>query len=190
MLFRIALAALALTFVTACNQQSSQQQGASDSPQLDAPAPDSEPSRVFAATNDAARSATGQLTVTMPLRLPDANSPNGEPTETLSLHGATGLVVAADINGAVSPATQVGGQTLRALLSLPVEEPQTIVYRVTAETKPASGQGLCGADAPAYVVLWEPSGPGEPVMKIMGVSGGAPGAAGAHACPMLEYRRG
>jgi hypothetical protein len=188
MFFRIALVAAVALTVAACNQQSAQQQGAQDRPQLESPAPDSEPSRVFTASNDAARTASGQLTVTMPLRLPDANAPNAEPVETLSLHGANGLIVAADINGAVSPATQVAGQTLRALLNLPVEEPQTLVYRVTSETK-ANGQGICGADAPAYVVLWEPSGPGEPVMKLLGVVGAAPGAAGARACPMLEYRR-
>jgi hypothetical protein len=188
MFVRVALAALVLS-LAACDRPASQDAGTQDAPQLEAPAPDSEPSRVFAPQNPAARTATGQLTVIMATRLPDANTPNADPQDTLSLTGATGLVVAADISGNVSPATQVGGQTLRALLNLPVEEPQTLVYRVTSETKPSTGQGLCGADAPAFVVVWEPSGPGEPVMKIMGVIGAAPGAAGARACPMLEYRR-
>jgi hypothetical protein len=89
----------------------------------------------------------------------------------------------------VSPATQVEGQTLRALLALPVEEPQVLVYRVSSETKPESGQGLCGAGETAFVVVWEPSGPAQSALKVMGVSNGAPGAAGARACPMLEYRR-
>ena len=122
-------------------------------------------------------------------QLPDASQPNADAVEVLSLHGANGLVVEAPIASNVSPATQVGGQTLRALLSLPVEEPQVLVYRVSNETKPANGQGLCGANAAAYVVVWEPSAPGDPSLKIMGTSGGAPGAAAAHACPMLEYRR-
>jgi hypothetical protein len=39
-------------------------------------------------------------------------------------------------------------------------------------------------------VVWEPSGPGEPVMKLLGLTGGQPGAANARACTMLEYRRG
>lgn len=188
MFFRVACAALVLA-LAACNQQNTSQPGAQDGPQLEAPAPDSEPSRIFAPANDAARATTGQLTVSMSLRLPDANTPNAEPVETLSLRGANAFAADADINGAVSPATQVGGQTLRALLDIPVEEPQTLVYRLTSQTK-GQGQGLCGADAPAYVVVWEPSGPGEPVLKVLGVVGAAPGAQGARACAMLEYRRG
>jgi hypothetical protein len=126
----------------------------------------------------------------MATRLPDAGDASGEITDVLTLTGANGLVVDAVITGAVSPATQVQGQTLRALLDISVDEPRTLVYRVTREAKPeASGQGLCGAEETNFVVVWEPAGPGEPVMKILGVMGGAPGAAGARACPMLEYRR-
>ncbi len=188
MLKRFAMAALLLA-AAACNQQSSTQSSTTQSAQLDSPAPDTEPTRVFAASNDAARSTTGQLTVATATQLPDANQPNADAVEVLSLRGANGLVIEAPISSNVSPATQVGGQTLRALMSLPVEEPQVLVYRVTNETKPASGQGLCGANATAYVVVWEPSSPGDASYKIMGTSGGAPGAAAAHACPMLEYRR-
>jgi hypothetical protein len=186
---RVALVAAVLA-VSACNQQSSAPpSSASQTTQLDAPAPDAEPSRVFAAVNDAARTATGQLTVATATQLPDASQPNADAQELLSLTGATGLVVEAPIASNVSLATMVGGQTLRALLSLPVEESQVLVYRVTSETKPASGQGLCGTNTTSYVVMWEPSAPGDPSMKIMGTTGGAPGAAAAHACPMLEYRR-
>src|SRR5262249_13211597 len=152
-------------------------------------APDTEPTRVFAPNNDAARTASGQLTVATATQLPGADQPNADAVEVLSLRGANGLAIEAPISSNVSPATQVGGQTLRALLSLPVEEPQVLVYRVSNESKPASGQGLCGASPTAFVVVWEPSGPGDPSLKIMGTSGGAPGAAAARACPMLEYRR-
>jgi len=185
---RIAMAALVLA-AAACNQQSSTQSARSQPTQLDSPAPDTEPTRTFAANNDAARSATGQLTVATATQLPDANQPNADAVEILTLHGANGLVVEAPIASNVSPATQVGGQTVRALMSLPVEEPQVLVYRVSNETKPASGQGLCGANATAYVIVWEPSSPGDASYKIMGTYGGAPGAAAAHSCPMLEYRR-
>jgi hypothetical protein len=74
-------------------------------------------------------------------------------------------------------------------MDLPVEEGQTLVYRVSNQTKPQSGQGVCGADDPAFVVVWEPSAPGEDAFKVMGMLGGAPGAAGARSCPLLEYRR-
>ena len=78
---------------------------------------------------------------------------------------------------------------MRALLNLPVEAQEVLVYHVSTETKPAGGQGLCGGDAAQYVVVWEPSVPGASAMKVMGVSGGAPGAESAHACPVLEYQR-
>lgn len=189
MLTRAALLILVLSLAACGQQTASAPTDTTQRPQLDAPTPESEPSRAFAPSNDAARTATGQLTVATALRLPDASQPNADAQEVLTLRGQNGLIVEAPIASNVSPATIVGGQTLRALLSLPVEEPQVLVYRVTTETKPSSGQGLCGANATNYVVLWEPSGPGEPIMKIMGVYGGAPGAASAHACPMLGYRR-
>ncbi|MBN8606423.1 MAG: hypothetical protein J0L81_05845 [Caulobacterales bacterium] len=186
MRIRVVLAALAL-FAAGCDRPASTgETGGADAPQLDAPAPDSEPSRVFAASNDAARNATGELTMSIAMRLPEENA---DMQEVLTLRGANGLTIEATIFGVVSPATQVQGQTLRALLGIPVEEPQVLVYRVSQETKPASGQGACGADAADYVVVWEPSGPGEPVLKVLGVRGAAPGASEARGCTLLEYRR-
>lgn len=183
MMLRIVLVALALT-VAGCNQQSSGTDAASDAPQLDAPAPESEPSRTFAATNDAARAVSNELTVSVTQEFPDAAEADIQ--ERLSLHGGNGLNVSALVTGAISPATQVGGQTLRALLGLAVEEPQVLVYRVTE----ASGApGLCTGGAPTYVVVWEPSAPGDAAIKILGITGGAPGAGDSRACPMLEYRR-
>lgn len=186
MILRIGLLALAFA-LAGCDRQGATQQAGGEAPTLDAPTTESEPSRVFAPSNDAARTATAQVTVTIALRMPDAAG--GDAQEVLTLRGDNGLVIQAEIAGAVSPATQVQGQTLRALLGIPVEEPQVLYYRVREETKPQSGQGLCGSEEISFLVYWEPAGPGEPVMKLMGVSGGAPGAAGARPCPMLEYRR-
>lgn len=184
----IAAAALALC-VAGCNRQDAATQGeGANAPQLDAPAPDTLPSRTFAASNDAATAATGQISVAVTQRLPDASQSGSDVQEVLTLTGANGVVVEAQISGAVSPATQVQGQTLRALLNLPVEEPQVIVYRVTNETKPG-GQGVCGADSAAHLVVWEPSAPGESALRVLGVMGGAPGAGDSRACPMLDYRR-
>jgi hypothetical protein len=185
---RIAAVVLALA-AASCNQQDSAGQGGTaEAPALDAPAPESLPSSVFTASNDAARAATGQLVMSVSLRLPDAAGADEQ--EVLTLRGENGLVVEGVTTGAVSPATQVQGQTLRALLGIPVEEPRVLVYRVTSETKPPSGQGLCGADTSAFVVVWEPASPGESAMKVLGLTGGAPGAGNSRACPMLEYRRG
>lgn len=186
--FRSALIVLALA-IAGCNQQPAQD-GAQPGAALDAPAPELAPDSVLAPNNDAARSTTGQLTKSVSLRLPNAGSENTDQQEVLTLRGATGLVVEAAITGAVSPATQVQGQTLRALLSIPVEEPQVLVYRVSSEEKPAGVGGLCGADRADYVVVWEPSAPGSSSMRLIALHGGAPGAAGARACPMLDYVAG
>jgi hypothetical protein len=187
---RMAFAVLALA-LAGCDQQiASQQSAPGEAPQLDSPAPESQPSALFIPNNDAARGATGQLTMSVTLRLPDAGSSNTDQQEVLMLRGASGLVVEAVVTGAVSPATQVQGQTLRGLLAIPVEEPQVLVYRVTDVTKPEGVEGLCGDAETAFVVLWEPSAPGAAAMKLMGTTGGAPGAASARACPMLDYRRG
>lgn len=185
---RIVAAALALS-LAGCQQEASRPaEQAGQGPQLDSPAPDSEPSRVFAPANDAARTASGdQLIVSIAQRLPESDQADMQ--EILTLRGANGLVVEAAITGAISPATQVQGQTLRALLSIPVEEPQVLVYRVIGETRPEGGQGVCGAQAPEYVVYWEPSGPGEAGMKLLGVQGGAPGAGASRPCTLLDYRR-
>lgn len=185
---RIALIALAVA-VAGCDQQA-QNSGEAAAPQLDSPAPESEPSRVFATSNEAAAGTTGELVVSVSLRLPDAGNEGGDAQEVLTLRGANGLSVEAEITGAISPATQVGGQTLRALLNIPVEEPQVLVYRVANETKPEGRGGLCGEDATAFVVVWEPATPGDSALKILGLQGGQPGAANARSCTMLEYRRG
>lgn len=190
MVLRSAFVMLALV-LAACSEQAAAPEGAPAPPaQLDAPAPETEPSRVFAPNNDAARAATGQLTVSIALNLPDMSQAGADAQEVLTLRGANGLVLEAAITGAISPATQVQGQTLRALLDIAVEEPQVLVYRVVQEARPEGvAQGVCGAEAPSFVVVWEPIGPGEPLMKVLGVTGAAPGAGAARACTMLEYRR-
>lgn len=183
MMLRVALVALALA-LAGCNQQSSSQDATGDAPQLDTPAPESEPGRAFAAANDAARAVSNELTVSVTQELPDAA--DSDIQERLSLRGGNGLVVHATVTGAISPATQVGGQTLRALLGIAVEEPQVLVYRVT---EAAGSPGLCTEGTPTFVVVWEPSDPGDTSMKLLGITGGAPGAADSRFCQLLEYRR-
>lgn len=185
----IALIVLALAALAGCNRQTSAQD-AQPSAALDAPAPESQAATVLTPANEAARTATGQLTMSVALRLPDADAQNTDQQEVLTLRGATGLLVEAAVTGNISPATQIEGQTLRALMNIPVEEPQVLVYRVTQTTKPEGVQGLCGAADADYVVLWEPSAPGSTSIRVLGSRGGAPGAGGARACPMLDYTRG
>jgi hypothetical protein len=187
MQLRIVFAALAACTLVACGQGGGS--GSEDQAQLDAPAPETAAALSFTAGNEAAQSTTGDLTYSLALRMPDASQANADAQEVLTLTGATGLVIEAQISGAMSPATQVQGQTLRALMGLAVEEPQVLVYRVTQETKPASGRGLCGADAASYLVVWEPSTPSESSLRLLGVIGAAPGASGSRPCTMLDYRR-
>jgi len=188
MTFRFAVFLLALA-LGACNQQNAQNAD-QQSAVLDTPAPELAPDSALTPNNDAARSVTGQLTMAVSLRLPNAGSDNTDQQEVLTLRGASGLVVEAAITNVVSPATQVQGRTLRALLDIPVEEPQVLVYRVTSEERPQGVGGLCGSEAADYVVVWEPSSPGASSMRLLGVRGGAPGAASARACSMLDYTRG
>lgn len=188
----VALIFAALLALSACDRLAPQEESGSAPADLEAPAPESDPARVFAPSSDAATAATGELTVRVALQMPDAEQADrgAAPRETIQLRGATGLILEAELTGASPPSTQVAGQTLRALLGLPVNAVQTIVYRVERETKPESGQGVCGPDAPAYLVVWEPDGPGASGdLKILGVRGAAPGAAGAQPCALLAYAR-
>ena len=112
MTLRVVLVALALA-VAGCNQQSASTDATDSGPQLDAPAPESEPSRAFAAANDAAHAVSGELTVSVTQEFPDAA--DADIQERLSLRGGNGLNVNALVTGAISPATQVGGQTRLSL---------------------------------------------------------------------------
>jgi len=183
MMLRVALVALALA-VAGCNQQSASTDTTGDAPQLDAPAPQGEPSRAYAAANDAARAVSAELTVSVTQEFPDAA--DADIQERLSLRGGNNLNVSALVTGAISPATQVGGQTLRALLGLDVNEAQVLVYRVV---EAAGSPGLCAEGAPTHVVVWEPSDPSDTSMKLLAITGGAPGAGDSRACQLLEYRR-
>ncbi|HWA01793.1 MAG TPA: hypothetical protein VG841_15910 [Caulobacterales bacterium] len=185
----IVFAALALA--AACNRDAPQQSSAAQGPQLEAPAPEAEPARAFMPANPAATAASGALTMSITTRMPDAaEAEQGAAAhDVLMLTGANHLVLEAETYSTVSPATQVDRQTVRALMALPVDAAQLVVYKVSSETKPESGQGVCGADAPAYVLVWEPATPGDASLKIMGVTAAAPGQSGAHACPSLIYRR-
>lgn len=185
---RFFLAAVALA-LGACSQQPAPAEADDPRPHLEAPAADTQTVRAFVAANDSASQATGDIEASTSLRLPDAGQAGAADTqEVLTLRGADGLAVEASVMSAVSPATEVQGQTLRALLSLSVDEPQVLVYRVARETKPQGGRGLCGEGETAFLVVWEPAGAGAAAMKVLGLTGGAPGAADARSCAMLEYR--
>lgn len=184
MLMRAAMMAV-LMLCAACQRTSeSAGPGGAD---LQAPGREAETARAFAPVNDAAKAVTGELTLAISERLPD--QANAETAEVMSLRAAKGLELEAALTGAVSPAQQVNGQTLRALMALAVEEPQTLVYRVLSENHPEGVSGLCAGASAGFVVVWEPTQPGEAGLKLMGVSGASLEDAGARACPLLEFQR-
>ena len=188
----LTLAMFGLALLPACDRFKPAEEESGGPAHLEAPAPESNTARIFSPSGPAATAATGELTVNVALQMPDAGEADrgAGPQETIQLRGATGLILEAVLTGASPPSTQAGGQTLRALLQLPVNAVQTLVYRVGRETKPESGQGICGPDAPAYLVVWEPDGPGAAGdLKILGVRGAAPGSAGSQPCSLLAYTR-
>ncbi len=188
----VMLAVFGLAALSGCDRFKPAEEAGAPPAHLEAPAPESNTARIFAPAGEAATAATGELTVNVALQMPDAGDADrgAGPQETIQLRGATGLILEAVLTGASPPSTQVGGQTLRALLQLPVNAVQTMVYRVGRETKPESGQGLCGPGAPAYLVVWEPDGPGASGdLKVLGVRGAAPGASGSQPCSLLTYTR-
>ncbi|MGE3142630.1 MAG: hypothetical protein AB7L65_04870 [Hyphomonadaceae bacterium] len=181
----------ALLALTACDQagvstKDGEGGAAGARPNLVAPAPDAEPARAFTPTNDAARALSGaRLTISVVTQLADADNPSASPTEVISLRGENGFALDGQLTGQAAPSMTVESDTLRALMRLGVDASQTLVYRVTN----AHGAICAGADAPANIVVWEPQGPGDAVLKVLPITGGAPGQASAHACPALEFRR-
>ncbi|MEQ1617241.1 MAG: hypothetical protein ABL883_02720 [Terricaulis sp.] len=186
MALRFAFAIAAAAFAVAgCQRIANAPSG--ENSRLSEPAEESSTARVFQAVNDAAKNQTGELTISTALRLPDQAGADSQ--EVVTMSAAKGMVAEAQLVSEVTPSTQVQGQTLRALLQLSVDEPQTLVYRVSSETRPAGVSGLCGADRTAFVIVWEPTTPGESTLKVLGFTGGQPGAADTRACSMMEYVR-
>jgi len=184
----ILIAMTALAALAACTPASAPQDGVGDAPALvDPSSEESGAARTLAAANAAAEALTGRIEVSNMTRMPDAGANAAAPREVIALTGANGYVLEAELVGAASPAMMVDGQTLRGLLSLPVEASQTLVYRVSREEKDGR-PGLCGADAPDFVVIWDSENPAAPALKALGLRGGQPGEEGARACAMLEYR--
>ncbi len=181
---------LAACALAACDRAADTKGGVpAEAPSLVAPTPVAEPGRTFAPSGAAASAATGELNYALALRMPDAAGGGGEAQEILTLRGANGLTIEATLASAQTPAAMVDGQTLRGLMGLPVEATQALVYKVIREAAPEGGAGLCGASPAAFLVLWEPEGPGEPILKVFAVSGAAPGERGAKPCAALDYRR-
>lgn len=180
----LACAALALA---ACDRGPAAPSSAASGPELAELAPEAEPTRAFSAANDATRTAAGdQLSVSVVTRLPEAAAADrgeGAPTEVLTLRGANGVAVEAELTGTADPSITVEGRTLRALMTLGVDATQTLVYRVTR----AEG-ALCQAGAPSHIVVWEPNGPADVALKILPLTGAAPGESNARACGALDYR--
>jgi hypothetical protein len=182
-------AALLCVSAAACERPSETPGQRVVGPKMEAPAPDAAPARRFTPVSETARVVTGRITETLTTRMPDAQSKGASAVEILSLRTETGIAVEAALEGAVAPSISVEGQTIRALMSLPVDAGQVLVYRVTDESAPAGAQRLCGARPTARVLTWEPETPGEATLRLLTLSGDAPGKAGAQLCLALAYER-
>lgn len=179
----ILAAALALA---ACGQNNADAPAAA-APDLAAPSSETEAASSYRGANQAAQTL-GDLTVTLATHLPDAASADqgqGAAVERLTLAGANGFRVTADLSGAAEPSVTVQGSTVRALMELGVGAAQTLVYRVTH----ADGASLCGQTPATHLVLWQPEGAGDTELKILPLAGGAPGEANVRACARLDYGR-
>jgi pyruvate/2-oxoglutarate dehydrogenase complex dihydrolipoamide acyltransferase (E2) component len=158
-------------------------------PEMGAPAPESAPGRRYVPVSETARAITGRLTVTLTTRMPDAQAEEATPTEVLSLRAETGVAAEAALEGSLAPSISVEGQTIRALMELPVEASRVLVYRVTEENAPAGAQKLCGARQTTRVLVWEPETPGDESLRLLTLAGDAPGRPGAQLCMPLAYER-
>lgn len=188
---RFAIIALSLALAAAACDRASDS-GSNGAGDLSAPTQDAaDAASAFTPVNEAATNIAGDLQVRQTTRMPDAaEAAKGEPPQDMiNLRGAAGLVIDAELTGANSPAVLIGGQTTRALLELPVEAAQTLIYRVTRETKGEGGHGICGESDVAYIVTWQSTDPAESDLKVLGVSGAAPGEANARACAMMAFHR-
>ncbi|MGE0046663.1 MAG: hypothetical protein AB7J28_03645 [Hyphomonadaceae bacterium] len=182
------IAALSFALGAAACEQQVQRADQPEGPRMDAPTPEAEPARVFAPESENARTVTGRLTLTLTTRMPDAESAQSGPTDVLSLRTQTGLAAEATLEGTSAPSATVEGQTIRALMELPVDASQTLVYRVTEETAPG-GRRLCGERETTRLVIWEPEAPGADGLRMLALAGDAPGQAGAVACGAFAYTR-
>ncbi|MGE0829460.1 MAG: hypothetical protein AB7O04_08930 [Hyphomonadaceae bacterium] len=180
--------AMALALMAgACDRQAADG-GGTEAPKMDSPMPESEPARAFTPADDNSRTLTGRLTLTLTTRMAGAGEANG-PTEFLTLRAETGLSIDAELATAAAPSETVSGQTIRALMDLPVEASQALVYRITEEQAPGAGRGLCGERAATHIAVWEPEDSAQSGLKLLALHGGAPGEAAAESCAALTYAR-
>ncbi len=173
--------ALALVLV-ACSPKAPAPQSAE--PPAAPPSVEGLPARDFAPDNDGAAAATGALRLALTQRLPEA--PAGAPREVVVLNGAGGYALEAELVGVAPPSIEVEGQTVRALMRLPVDVGHVLLYRVAREDKGAQA-GLCGAGVASHALIWDSEGEGgTAALRVMGLTG-APGAEDVRFCPPLSY---
>jgi hypothetical protein len=182
-----ALAAFAAVFIVACDRVAEAPSDLSSGAELDMPAPEAEPARIYTPRSESARATTGKLTLTVTTRMPQGG--NERSTDVLLVRAETGLTAEAVLESTLAPSASVEGQTIRALMELPVDASQTLVYRITQQNAPQGGRGLCGEREATRLVVWEPTTPGETALKILALTGDAPGRPGAQLCAVFSYVR-
>ncbi|MDZ4775565.1 MAG: hypothetical protein SGJ23_02140 [Alphaproteobacteria bacterium] len=152
--------------------------------------------RNWEAVSDDARVATGPLSLFEtdypPATNPQTGAPVGASVVTSVFTSMQGHVLTTIASGAADGETAVLDEsrqptTISARLSVPRDATLTL-YRVLDEG-PADIAKLCGATRPtAYLVMWRLEDGAD--MKLMPITGAAPGMPGEMVCDVLDYRGG
>lgn len=182
--------------VTACKPAPKARESADAPPVVSSATSTTRAVRSWEAASDDARVATGGLsffeTDYPPANNPQTGAPMGASVRTSIFTSVEGHVVTAIASGAAEAATTVLDEsrkptTISARLSVPRDATLTL-YRVLDEGA-AEAPKLCGAPRPtAYLVMWRLEGGAD--MKLMAITGAAPGMPGAMVCTVLDYRAG
>lgn len=186
----------AVAMLAACKPEAKSTAGEAAQPVVSAATSTTRNVRTWEAASDDARVATGALSL-FETDYPSANNPKtgaplGAAVTTSVFTSAEGHVVTAIASGAAEAATTVLDEsrqsaTISGLLSVPRDATLTL-YRVLDEGG-ADVPKLCGATRPAaYLVMWRLEGAAD--MKLMPITGAAPGMPGAIVCDVLDYRTG
>jgi len=151
--------------------------------------PETEPGRTYRAASDAARSVTGRLTLTLTTRMPAPDAEQRQPIDFMSLRAETGLTAEGVLDSAVQPSVSIGDRTIRTLMDLDVRAAALPLYRLTNEATTRGGRGFCEEGEANRLVIWESQGVADQELKVLALSGDAPGQAGARACGVFTYVR-
>lgn len=182
--------------VVACKPEASPQPPAAPAPAVTGASAITRDARRWDAVADASRVATGPIalyeTDYPPATNPQTRAPLGASVTTSVFSSMEGHVLTAIASGAVEGDASVLDESRRRMAiseRLSVPRDATLSLFQVLDEGPADIPKLCGATRPTtYLVMWRLEGGSD--MKLMPVTGAAPGMPGAVVCAVLDYRGG